>query len=75
MSRDGLGKPEVLKEETEEDGKKPDIKGDEGKVKDKRARPKKEKKKKFRYESKLDRRITERKQKAKSRSKRPARPE
>jgi len=78
VSRDGLAKPEIYVEKEEEDDE-----GGEGKSEDPEVTqpssqnpshdtgPKRVKKKKFRYESKLERRLTERKQKAKGRSRRP----
>ncbi|KAK5993173.1 hypothetical protein PT974_06601 [Cladobotryum mycophilum] len=68
VSRDGLGKPELPKEneENKTEDRKDDGKGTATKP-DRLARPKK---KKFRYETKMERQLTERRQKAKNRAKR-----
>ncbi|KAL7949207.1 nucleolar protein 12 domain-containing protein [Trichoderma barbatum] len=71
ISRDGLERPEKPQEKTEEDQDQEKDKEDQDKSKAP-ARPKK-KKQKFRYESKFDRQLTERRQKAKSKAKSQAR--
>ncbi|KAK1237580.1 hypothetical protein MKX07_006708 [Trichoderma sp. CBMAI-0711] len=72
ISRDGLERPEKPQEKAEEE----DQKGDADKAPQEQskgpARPKK-KKQKFRYESKIERQLTERRQKAKSKAKSKAR--
>lgn len=69
VSRDGLGKHET--KEAQVDGEK--TTGDEESAgkETKPMRPKKQRKKKFRYETKLERKETDKKQKARHRSKRP----
>ncbi|ETR97906.1 hypothetical protein M419DRAFT_48402, partial [Trichoderma reesei RUT C-30] len=68
ISRDGLERPEKPQEKAEEEEQK----GDADKAPQEQpkgpARPKK-KKQKFRYESKIERQLTERRQKAKSKAK------
>ncbi|EGR44938.1 uncharacterized protein TRIREDRAFT_23323 [Trichoderma reesei QM6a] len=72
ISRDGLERPEKPQEKAEEEEQK----GDADKAPQEQpkgpARPKK-KKQKFRYESKIERQLTERRQKAKSKAKSKAR--
>jgi ribosomal RNA-processing protein 17 len=69
VSRDGLEKPAILGELTAEDGVN-EAKTAEKSQESRDTRPKK-RKKKFRYETKLERQLTERKHKAKNRLKRP----
>ncbi|QYT05927.1 hypothetical protein H0G86_012800 [Trichoderma simmonsii] len=71
ISRDGLERPEKPQEKTEGDQEQETEKADQDKPKAKEW-PKK-KKQKFRYESKFDRQLTERRQKAKSKAKSKAR--
>ncbi|KAM6487012.1 nucleolar protein 12-domain-containing protein [Trichoderma sp. SZMC 28011] len=71
ISRDGLERPEKPQEKTEGDQEQEPEKADQDKPKAKEW-PKK-KKQKFRYESKFDRQLTERRQKAKSKAKSKAR--
>ncbi|OPB39939.1 hypothetical protein A0O28_0000180 [Trichoderma guizhouense] len=71
ISRDGLERPEKPQEKTERDQEQETEKADQDKPKAKEW-PKK-KKQKFRYESKFDRQLTERRQKAKSKAKSKAR--
>lgn len=69
VSRDGLEKPIMHTEEENEAGEVAAETTDANQAK--QARPKKVKKPKFRYESKFDRQITDRKQKARHKAKRP----
>ncbi|KAL7954213.1 nucleolar protein 12 domain-containing protein [Trichoderma compactum] len=71
ISRDGLERPEKPQEQTEGDQEQETEKADQDKPKTS-AWPKK-KKQKFRYESKFERRLTDRRQKAKSKAKSKAR--
>ncbi|KAJ4856357.1 nucleolar protein 12 domain-containing protein [Trichoderma afarasin] len=71
ISRDGLERPEKPQEQTEGGQEQETEKADQDKPKAKEW-PKK-KKQKFRYESKFDRQLTERRQKAKSKAKSKAR--
>ncbi|KAF4469253.1 nucleolar 12 [Fusarium albosuccineum] len=65
VTRDGLHKPQVDESEDEDDAKDKDkIAKDSTANKSRQERPKK-KKKKFRYESRFDRQLTDRKQRAK----------
>jgi ribosomal RNA-processing protein 17 len=70
VSRDGLSKPGQLDEEAEEAArlKREEAERQEAeKAKDKKPSWQKTKKKKFRYESRIERQLTDRRQKAKSR--------
>ncbi|CAJ2507875.1 Uu.00g090610.m01.CDS01 [Anthostomella pinea] len=76
VSRDGLtsSKPEEEESETEdEEGQKADREAGQASGSSGKSHPPKKKKPKFRYETKMERQQTRRKQKAKSNSKRPPR--
>lgn len=68
VTREGLHKPQVDEPEDKDDKKDEDAAAETGKTQNDKS--KKKKKKKFHYESKFDRQLTERKQKAKGRSRR-----
>lgn len=74
VSRDGLSKSLIRKDSDGDEGKAEDEgkadEAEEAKAKGAESRPKKTKKKKFRYENKFERQLTERKHKAKTRSRR-----
>ncbi|KJZ75534.1 hypothetical protein HIM_04997 [Hirsutella minnesotensis 3608] len=65
VTREGLNKPQIPEEDAEEEGERPEGKGDQQND-SKPAKPKK-RKKKFRYESKVERQLTNSRQRAKSR--------
>lgn len=70
VSRDGFSRPE-LEEEKEQETKRRRQEEAEKKAaeeKGKKSWPKKQNKKKFRYETRIERQLTDRKQKAKSKS-------
>jgi ribosomal RNA-processing protein 17 len=69
VSRDGFEKPPKAGEDNEQDEAVPP-QGDNPENGESKAKEPKKKKKKFRYETKFERQLTDRKQKAKSRAKR-----
>ncbi|KAK0665516.1 putative ribosomal RNA-processing protein [Cercophora samala] len=73
VDRDGLHKPKAVSSDDEAPKtEKPEDEDTQGAKGTKRAKEQQKKKKKFRYESKFDRQLTERKQKAKKRKARGA---